>query len=308
MSGLMKIVVVGTSLSFLTPVLYYLPKAALAAIILRSTWTLVDFKTARELWRACKPNQVGGLRRDFVVWWIAFFLTIFCGVLYGIGSAVLFSVLMIVKDAAGPRVVVLGQIESLGGIWRDAEVWTEGRTFPGILVVEFRGPLSFASADYFMEELEKRRMHAATNIEIVVLAFGSVHDLDKTAIEMLRELLTEWRARGVSCIIADAKSRVRLLLEQYFATAAGKGKQPLLDQPAFIITLDDAMNLAKRTLARRNRGAALPATKEDQEYIARTSSAGQGGWRHGGSTGPVMGLVTENTRAENFQRATSNAV
>ena len=74
------------------------------------------------------------------------------------------------------RVVKLGSIESLGNIWRDQEVWPEGRTYPGagkilcsitvratmltcisqsfagVLVIEFRGPLSFASADHFMEE------------------------------------------------------------------------------------------------------------------------------------------------------------
>eukprot|EP00429_Kryptoperidinium_foliaceum_P019055 CAMPEP_0176029938 /NCGR_PEP_ID=MMETSP0120_2-20121206/14719_1 /TAXON_ID=160619 /ORGANISM="Kryptoperidinium foliaceum, Strain CCMP 1326" /LENGTH=742 /DNA_ID=CAMNT_0017363171 /DNA_START=12 /DNA_END=2240 /DNA_ORIENTATION=+ len=306
MSGLMKIVVVGTSLSFFTPVLYYLPKAALAAIILRSTWTLVDFKMARELWRACKPYHVGGLTRDFVVWWIAFFLTIFLGVLYGIGSAVLFSVLMIVKDAASPRVVVLGQIESLGNIWRDADVWTEGRTFPGILVVEFRGPLSFACADYFMEELEKRRMNAASTVDIVVLAFGSVHDLDKSAIEMLRELLTEWRKRGVSCIVADAKSRVRLLLEQYFASAPGKGKAALLDQPAFMISLDDAVNLAKRNVARRTRNTGLAVPPEDAgESLIRNSTQGCGGWRQGGSA--ATGQLGEKP-GEDFARATSAAV
>jgi hypothetical protein len=32
-----------------------------------------------------------------------------------------------VHDAAVPRVVKLGRIESLGNIWRDQEVWPEGR-------------------------------------------------------------------------------------------------------------------------------------------------------------------------------------
>lgn len=31
-----------------------------------------------------------------------------------------------VHDAAVPRVVKLGRIESLGNIWRDQEVWPEG--------------------------------------------------------------------------------------------------------------------------------------------------------------------------------------
>jgi len=279
MSGLMKIVVVGTSLSFFTPVLFYLPKATLAAIILRSTWSLVDFQTARELWAAWKPNNVGGMKRDFIVWWISFFLTIFMGVLYGIGSAVLFSLLMIVRDAAMPRMVALGQIESLGNIWRDTEVWGEGRTFSGILVAEFRGPLSFASADWFQQELERMRLSSDDQVEIMVLSFGSVHDLDKTAIEMLRELLTEWQKRGVSCIVADAKSRVRLLLEQHFAKPRKGSKTPLLDQPAFLIGIDDAVQLAKRTLHRRGR----PTAKDDSHPATRSSMQASQGWRGSGS-------------------------
>merc|ERR1719277_1458602 len=97
-------------------------------------------------------------------------------------------------------------------------------------------------------ELERLRLAADEPVEIIVLSFGSVHDLDKTAVEMLRELLTEWRKRNVSCIVADAKSRVRLLLEQYFAKPVGLGKAPLLDQPAFMIGIDDAVNLAQRRL------------------------------------------------------------
>merc|ERR1711972_1025366 len=288
MSGLMKIVAVGTSLSFFTPVLYYLPKATLAAIILRSTWSLVDFQTARELWSAWKPNKLGGMKRDFVVWWIAFFLTIFMGVLYGIGSAVLFSLLMIVRDAAMPRMVSLGQIESHGNIWRDTEVWGEGRTFPGILVAEFRGPLSFASADWFQQELERMRLNSADQVEIMVLSFGSVHDLDKTAIEMLRELFTEWQKRGVSCIVADAKSRVRLLLEQHFAKARkGSKVPPLLDQPAFLIGIDDAVQLAKRMLHRRGRPVSCCNAEDDSH--PGTSMQASKSWRGSGSSLDKMG-------------------
>jgi len=312
MSGLMKIVVVGTSLTFFTPVLFYLPKAALAAIILRSTWTLVDFKTAGELWRAWKPSQLGGMKRDFIVWWVAFFLTVFLGVLSGIGSAVIFSLLMIVRDAAMPRVVTLGQIESLGNIWRDVEVWSEGRTFPGILVIEFRGPLSFASADWFQMELERQRLASPEPVEIIVLSFGSVHDLDKTAIEMLRELLTEWRKRQVSCIVADAKSRVRLLLEQYFAKPGGSGKAPLLDQPAFMISLDDAVQLAKRTMARRGRPVSYYDSKDDSGlHVKNTSKTGMGGWRGSGNNlaAKVIKESTGERRKEGeFNRANSVGV
>jgi len=175
-----------------------------------------------------------------------------------------------------PRISVLGQLEGLGKVWRDSEVWTEGRTWDGIMVVEFRGPLSFASADWFQEEVDRLRLTSPNPVEIIVLNFASVHDLDKTALEMLRELLTEWRKRDVGCIIAESKSRVRLLLEQYFAKADSKGKIPLLDQPAFIISLDNAVELAKRTLARRGRTISCYAAKDDSGLLGRIAA---GAWQ-----------------------------
>eukprot|EP00933_Yihiella_yeosuensis_P039579 TRINITY_DN33640_c0_g1_i1.p1 TRINITY_DN33640_c0_g1~~TRINITY_DN33640_c0_g1_i1.p1 ORF type:complete len:734 (-),score=141.29 TRINITY_DN33640_c0_g1_i1:60-2261(-) len=290
MSGLMKIVVVGSSLEFFTPILYYLPKSALAAIILRSTWSLVDFKTPKELWASWKPYHQGGMKRDFVVWWIAFLLTVFLGVLYGIGIAVLASLVMIVHDAAVPRTVTLGCIESLGNIWRDKEVWPEGRTFTGVMVVEFRGPLSFASADWFQEEMERKLAQAkdaGEKVQEVVLAFGSVHDLDRTSISMLKDLLSEWRLRGVNCIVADAKSRVRLLIQDHFAN----GKTPLLNQDKFMIHLDEAVNMARRNIARRN-GQSYAA--QDDAFLPKTARASAGREVH---WGPNAG--------ENFQRCTS---
>jgi len=239
-----------------------------------------------------KPYNQGGMRRDFIVWWIAFILTIFLGVLYGIGSAVLFSVLMLVRDAAMPRVVTLGQLETLGNIWRDKSVWTEGRTFPGILVVEFRGPLSFASADWFQEELDhlvitNNESYDEATIEIMVLGFGSVHDLDKTAISMLQDVLGEWRKRGISCIIAESKSRVRLLLELHFA----KGKSPLLDQPAFMIGTNDAVQLARHQLARRGQ---KKVANDDVMGSSFKDIRSPNTWR-----GSVPGRTSGNAFAEN---------
>lgn len=255
MSSLVKIFVVGGSLKFLTPVLFFLPKPALAAIILRSTWSLVDVDRLRVLIQKWKPRREGGHRRDLAVWIIAFTLTIWQGVICGVGVAVILSLLMIVKDAARPRMVVLCRLPGSGNVWRDREVWPEGASDPGLLVIEFRGPLSFASAGWFQEEIQRIRIrydeleqkNYGDRVKVIVLAFGSVHDLDPTAVAMLKELLEAWQG-SVQCIVADAKGRVRLIIEEHFGVA-GNGKKALLDQPAFMIGLDQAVELAQGRLA-----------------------------------------------------------
>lgn len=155
--------------------------------------------------------------------------------------------------------------------------------------------MSFASADHFLEEVEQKRLleeEDGNHIEVIVLPFGSVHDLDKTAIEMLRELLTEWRKRNISCIVADAKSRVRLLLEENFAD----GAKPLLDQQAFMISLDDAVSFAKLTMARKRKKL---AAQDDSAVPAAGKGLRQ----------PLLSELDLNSPGEReFHRSTSSKV
>jgi MFS superfamily sulfate permease-like transporter len=250
MNGFMMVIVTAFCLVYLTPVIYYLPRSVLGAIIIRAAWNLVDTSTFRVLWKAWKPYRLGGMRRDMIVWLAALLLTVLCGVMYGIMGAVVISVTMLVKDSAMPRVVTLCQLESQYGAWRDATVFHEGLTFPGVLVIELRGPMTFASADHFQEELEHTRevynLTSGYDLKVIVLSFASVHDLDPTALSMLKDLLSAWRKQGVSCIAAETKARVRLLIEENFGDWAHvrKGEEPLLKQSRFIITIDAAVNEA----------------------------------------------------------------
>eukprot|EP00929_Paragymnodinium_shiwhaense_P085881 TRINITY_DN46345_c0_g1_i1.p1 TRINITY_DN46345_c0_g1~~TRINITY_DN46345_c0_g1_i1.p1 ORF type:complete len:725 (+),score=108.15 TRINITY_DN46345_c0_g1_i1:158-2332(+) len=256
LNGIVLAAVVGIGLTCLTPILFYLPKATLAAIVMKSAWGLRDFEEAAQLWRQCRPYKEGGHRRDFVVWCLAFTITVFFGALYGIACAAIVGLVLIVYDAATPEMVTLGKVDGVGRVWRATQHWTQAQTYAGMLVVEPRGSLNYASAAHFQEALEEKLASEACcseqPVKVVVLDFGSVHDLDPTAIVMFKEVLTKWRTAGIGCIIADAKSRVRLLLEENF----GRGEIPLLNQPAFLISIEDAVDLGLRQLA--SRGVAQP--------------------------------------------------
>lgn len=53
--------------------------------------------------------------------------------------------------------------------WHDVEVWSEAKSVPGVLVFEFRGPLVFASAEWFEEEVERKRLQADIRVKFVIL-------------------------------------------------------------------------------------------------------------------------------------------
>mmetsp|Transcript_87790 Transcript_87790/g.221001 ORF Transcript_87790/g.221001 Transcript_87790/m.221001 type:complete len:685 (+) Transcript_87790:29-2083(+) len=255
LSGLVSATVIGFGLVFLPPVLYYLPTCALAAIILNGSRALIDFDTAFMLMKFWKPKAQGGLKRDLVIWCIAFACTVQLGVLYGVVFAVIVSVCLIVADAAAPPAVTLGILERFGGVWRSVENFPEAETYPGVLVFEFRGPLSFASADWFKEQIEKRRGRAeagqGSRVRVVVLSFYCVTTMDSTALAMLQELLSAWRGQGISCIAANAQGQVQILLREEF----GSGPNPLLDQSEFLINISDAVQRARRLVGTHAGGA-----------------------------------------------------
>lgn len=248
LGGIFSALVVGLGLKFLTPMFAFLPKAALAAIIMMSAKNLVDTDTPRNLWASWKPKIQGGLQRDLIVWVLAFILTLFSGVLCGIGAAVFVSIACIVADAAAPDCHELGKVERQR-MWRNKDSWPEAVTHPGLLVFEVRGPLCFASAEWFQEQLEEKRLAATAargKVKIIVLVFTSVHWLDSSALTVLKDVLEALKSDKVDVLISGARAQTRHLIEEFFGP---KGKHPLLDQLAFLINTQDAVDIAMRKMS-----------------------------------------------------------
>ena len=59
---------------------------------------------------------------------------------------------------------------------QDVERWPDARTSPGILLFEFRGPLVFASAEWFEEEVERKRLQAKSCLKIWKCVYFSIEN------------------------------------------------------------------------------------------------------------------------------------
>lgn len=81
-------VVVGLLLLLITPVLYYLPKAVLAAIVITAVAGLIDVAGARKLWSVS--------RYDLSIMTVSFAATLCLGVELGMLSAMGFSLLVFI--------------------------------------------------------------------------------------------------------------------------------------------------------------------------------------------------------------------
>jgi len=155
---------------------------------------------------------------------------------------------LIVADAAAPKAVELACVDRTGGMWRNIEAWPQAKCYPGLFVFEFRGPLSFASAEWFKEEIERLRsiseVRSGAVVGIIILSFYSVTSIDHTSLSMLQELLLMWKGQNIGCIVANAKGQVKQLLKEEFSY----GDKPCLDQDEFMLNITDAVKLARRRL------------------------------------------------------------
>ncbi|MES9937516.1 MAG: sulfate permease, partial [Sedimenticola sp.] len=133
--------VVALTLLLLTPLLYHLPLATLASVIILAVANLVKFKPIVHAWKA-EPH-------DGITAVITFVLTLYIAphIEYGILVGVVLSIILFVIRFMRPRVAELSRYED--GTMRDITVFPELQVSDKIALIRFDGSLFFANASYF---------------------------------------------------------------------------------------------------------------------------------------------------------------
>ncbi|ERE69033.1 sodium-independent sulfate anion transporter [Cricetulus griseus] len=192
--GLVTGVLVLLSLNYLTSLFYYIPKSALAAVIIMAVAPLFDAKIFRTLWRV--------KRLDLLPLSVTFLLC-FWEVQYGILAGTLVSLLILLHFVARPKTQV-----------------SEGR----ILVLQPASGLHFPAIDALREAIMNRALEAPLP-RCAVLECTHVSCIDYTVVVGLSELLEDFQKRGVTLAFVGLQVPVlRTLLAadlkglQYFTT------------------------------------------------------------------------------------------
>jgi SulP family sulfate permease len=191
-------------LLFCTPLFYYLPNAALAAVILVAVYKLIDLKAARKVFR---------IRRiDGYALVVTFVLTLVWGVEQGIIVGAAFAVLALLRRTAYPHIAELGYVEekeSFLGI----ESFPEAKTLPEVLILRFDARLYFANVPYLQEQLIKE-VAERPDLEWIFIDCRGVNSIDVTAIEGLEDLLSGYRSRGIEMVFTHMKLPIRERLQR----------------------------------------------------------------------------------------------
>ncbi|HUA88717.1 MAG TPA: SulP family inorganic anion transporter [Steroidobacteraceae bacterium] len=144
--------------------------------------------------------------RDRLIALAAVLAVMVFGVLNGLLAAIAFSIAMLLRSLATPRLSVLGRVGDHDYV--STRRFPEAVTVPGMLVLRPEEPLFFANAEGILNQVREQVL-ARPDAHIVVLSLEESPDLDSTALETLGEFCAWFSARGGELRVARLKEDAR---------------------------------------------------------------------------------------------------
>jgi MFS superfamily sulfate permease-like transporter len=145
-------------------------------------------------------------QRDRLVTLTAVAAVIVFGMLDGLLAAIAFSLAMLLRTLAMPRLSVLGRVGAHDFV--SVERFAQAARVPGILVLRPEEPLFFANAEPLLA-LARQRVLQETEVRVVVFSLEESPDLDGTALESLGEFAAWLAARNIELRVARLKESSR---------------------------------------------------------------------------------------------------
>lgn len=202
-SSIISAILVALILLFFTSAVYHLPNAVLAAIIVIAVRNLVDIKEAKYLWKNDKS--------DFIIFIITFLLTLTVGIQQGVLIGVLLSIALVLYQTAKPHIAILGRVP-------DTNHYRNIKRFPNaiqpdnqLLVVRFDARLYFGNVEYFRQMIDEL-LKEHQQLKRIILDASSIAGIDSSGTHILKVVIEDVQAKGITFCIAEAIGPVRDVL------------------------------------------------------------------------------------------------
>jgi sulfate permease, SulP family len=198
LASLVTAVVLLAAVLWLTPALYHLPKAVLAAVVVVAVVGLVDIGDAVETFRT--------RRSDFVALAVTFFATLLIGIEPGLAIGLVFSLALFIYRSSNPHTTELGRVRG-SDEFRNVDRWPTRRS-DRVALLRVDGPLFFANTKT-MEDRVSRLVAERPEVDAVVIDASAIGDLDASGAHLLAELDRDLEAIGVTLHLATVRGPVR---------------------------------------------------------------------------------------------------
>ncbi|MDZ7655873.1 MAG: SulP family inorganic anion transporter [Sulfurimicrobium sp.] len=198
MSSVFTGAIVLVTLVFLTPLLYHLPQAVLAAVIMMAVIGLVNFKAIKHAWHAHKHDGIAAIV-TFVAT-LAFAPHLDNGIMVGAGLAIV----LYLYRTMSPRVAILGRYHD--GTLRDAKI-SNLPTSDYIIAIRYDGSLYFANVSYFEDTILEAVSKAPMAKHLLIVADG-INQLDASGEEVIHHIVERLRSNGIRVCFSGLKKQV----------------------------------------------------------------------------------------------------
>jgi high affinity sulfate transporter 1 len=185
----------------LAPVFTGLPQALLAAVIITSVISLVDFAE----WR----RYIQWRKTDAALAVIAMFGVLLTDVLTGLIIAAGFSIVILLYTASRPAIARLGRLAGPDHHYVDADRNPRAEEIAGLLILRLDTPLYYFNATAVSDHVLRAIDARDPTPRAVLLDIEATIELDVTTSDALYELIGALEDRGTRLVIVHAKGTVR---------------------------------------------------------------------------------------------------
>jgi SulP family sulfate permease len=182
---------------FLTPALFYLPQATLAATIIVAVLSLVDFEILKSTWRFSKL--------DFIAVATTLLGTLLIGVETGLVMGVVTSLALFLFRASRPHIATVGLVpgtEYFRNVQRHDVLIS-----PKLLCLRVDASMFFANARS-VEDRINAEVATRPDLEHVLLQCSAVNDIDASALESLETIAARLKDAGIALHFSEIKGPV----------------------------------------------------------------------------------------------------
>lgn len=199
LSSVVTTAVVLLVLLYFTPLMWHLPQAVLAAVILQAVAGLIDFKALARAWRASRDDGAAAA--------VTFSATLFFApsIQNGIFTGLILSLALMVYRGMRPRVALLGL--HADGTYRDLQRFQLEHPDPELVILRFDSALTFVTAAPF-EEAMLDAARAQPQVRTVLVSAAGINDIDATGLHTLADLNERFHSQGQAIAFCGLKKQI----------------------------------------------------------------------------------------------------
>jgi MFS superfamily sulfate permease-like transporter len=214
-------------LMFLTGLLQYLPRCVLASVVFTIAVGMIDMAHLRSIRRE-SPGE-------FSLAVITAATVVALGVEQGILLAIALSLFRHVRHSYRPHTMILEP--DAAGQWVPAPATPGQVTAPGLIIYRFGSDLFYANANRFVDELRALVRQAPQPLSWLIVDCGAITDIDYSAAQAVRDLLTELAPQKITVLFGRVSSYLRSDLNRH-------GITPVVGEARIFATLHEAVAAA----------------------------------------------------------------